>query len=350
VSGSPGLRIFGCSVNRLLDVVGLPSGLRLDYAGGEYGSGYAGMSDQAVIIPVSVNPASPGSYVSDAAYPLDSGHSIVLANAEASYSNVTKRFRTTVVNTPIGFTDDDGTGQEITGTITFVATTIPGSKDITSFVLAGVRANITGTSITATVPYGTDITALTPIIAHTGAGISLTGAQDFTLPVTYTVIAEDNSTKDYVVTVAVSRSIPLISAPSTWTGAASVVARIDASLADFIRLTLDGVEVNSSNYTLAEGSTVITFAETYLKTLADGEYIFTAEFRNGTADIPLKVSVHPSSEAGFAEGDSRDTLPATGDEGSFALMIVVGLLLGTGAVLLARRHRLRSFLGDRSML
>ncbi|MFC4305190.1 S-layer homology domain-containing protein, partial [Cohnella boryungensis] len=61
-------------------------------------------------------------------------------------------------------------------------------------------------TIAVTVPYGTDVTSLTPTIAHTGASISPTSgaAQDFTNPVTYTVTAADGSTQNYVVTVNIA--------------------------------------------------------------------------------------------------------------------------------------------------
>jgi putative cell wall-binding protein len=62
---------------------------------------------------------------------------------------------------------------------------------------------ISGTSIDITVPYGTDITSLEPVIVHSGASVSPTGPQNFTSPVTYTVTAEDATTKGYTVTVTV---------------------------------------------------------------------------------------------------------------------------------------------------
>ncbi|NMM47127.1 DUF5018 domain-containing protein [Marinigracilibium pacificum] len=83
------------------------------------------------------------------------------------------------------------------------------AKDITSFVFAGlnpqVDGQISGTSITASVFPGTDVTALVPTIAvSSGASVDPASgvAQDFTSPVTYTVKAEDGSTKSYTVTVS----------------------------------------------------------------------------------------------------------------------------------------------------
>jgi hypothetical protein len=69
-------------------------------------------------------------------------------------------------------------------------------------------------TITLTVPFGTEVTALVPTIVHTGVTISPASgaAQDFTSPVTYTVTAEDASTQDYMVTVTEELSVINISA------------------------------------------------------------------------------------------------------------------------------------------
>ena len=58
-------------------------------------------------------------------------------------------------------------------------------------------------TIAITVPYGTDVTSLTPTITHTGTSISPASGetQNFTNPVTYTVTAADGSTQTYQVTV-----------------------------------------------------------------------------------------------------------------------------------------------------
>lgn len=78
--------------------------------------------------------------------------------------------------------------------------------DITSFTIAGVAATISGTNITAEVPAGTDVTALTPVIVTSdGATVDPTTAQDFSSAVEYTVTAEDGVTKKtYTVTITVA--------------------------------------------------------------------------------------------------------------------------------------------------
>ncbi|MEI8216677.1 MAG: Ig-like domain-containing protein, partial [Eubacteriales bacterium] len=102
------------------------------------------------------------------------------------------------------------TAQDATTATYVVTVTIAAApKAITSFSFATPYSigsiNESAGTIALMVPYGTDITNLTPTIVQTGTTISpLTGASNnFTSPVTYTVTALDSSTKAYIVTVSV---------------------------------------------------------------------------------------------------------------------------------------------------
>ena len=77
---------------------------------------------------------------------------------------------------------------------------------------------------------------------------------------------------------------------TTFTGSGTSTARVDADHNKFVRLLLDGEVVNASNYTVTAGSTIITLNESYLRTFANGTYIFRAEFTDGYADMTLIVS------------------------------------------------------------
>jgi hypothetical protein len=82
--------------------------------------------------------------------------------------------------------------------------TASSEKAITSFTIEEAAAGVLGEqAIIVTVPYGTNITNLSPVILFTGTAVDpVSGAaQDFTNPVTYRVAADDGSTRDYVVTV-----------------------------------------------------------------------------------------------------------------------------------------------------
>jgi autotransporter-associated beta strand protein len=83
-----------------------------------------------------------------------------------------------------------------------------GGNDIRSFNFPGLPpARISKTTISVTVPYVTDVSALAPkITASAGATIAPASgtSRDFTQPQTYTVTAPDGSTKTYSVTVSKS--------------------------------------------------------------------------------------------------------------------------------------------------
>jgi hypothetical protein len=123
----------------------------------------------------------------------------------------------------------------------------------------------------------------------------------------------------------------------TYTGAGSdvVKAHIDADHAQFIRLLLNGKEVDPAHYAITKGSTIITLTENHLNTYANGKYVLTAEFADGTL-VPLNLEVNVSSPVVPQTG-----APQTGDDTPLEAMIAIVcvslamLCLATG--LLARR-------------
>ena len=81
------------------------------------------------------------------------------------------------------------------------------AKAITAFTVPGQAGgtaidDIAGT-IALTMPFGTNVTALVPTIAHSGVSVNPASGdpQDFTAPVVYTVTAADSSIKAYTVTI-----------------------------------------------------------------------------------------------------------------------------------------------------
>ena len=87
------------------------------------------------------------------------------------------------------------------------STTVNG---ITAFSINGIAAAVNNTTntITITMPRGTDVTKLTPVIATNGVKSLTPGSGvtvDFTNAVTYTATMDDGSTKTYTVTVYVDK-------------------------------------------------------------------------------------------------------------------------------------------------
>lgn len=82
------------------------------------------------------------------------------------------------------------------------------TPSITSFTVADVQATINQTdkTITATLPLGTSLTALTPTVAGENiASYTPQGAQDFSAPVQYTVLSAAGKSVTYTVTLSVEQ-------------------------------------------------------------------------------------------------------------------------------------------------
>jgi len=215
-------------------------------------------------------------------------------------------------------------------------------KDITGFVFSeiGVSGIINGTEIGVTVPYGTDVTNLIPIITiDVGASISPSSgvARDFTYTVVYTVIAEDTSTQNYNVTVTIA-PFPVPSAPSnlvatpddsqvllSWTGPTDVGSSIiqyqvgyklsSGGDADWTTQEVDTSEINVSNIAitgLTNGTSydfrVAAVNQTGLGAYASSNGIVPmADFTNLDIAITTAQSWYSSAVAGTEYGQYPST-------------------------------------------
>jgi 5'-nucleotidase len=159
-----------------------------------------------------------------------------------------------------------------------------------------------------------------------------------TVPGTYyltTTALPSNTTVTLAVEVA-GVILPPVSIQFDGTGSRSVTFPYDFGL--FTEVRSGGAALNPAYYTATSGSTVITFTEAYLKTLAAGVYNYTAVFQHGTAAITLNVSVptqipdvvNPISNTGGSVADGFGVGP-------------LGLLLiTTGAAILGIRRRVEA--------
>jgi len=336
-------------------------------------------------------------------------------------------------------TASNGTAPDATQSFTLtVNAPLSSDKAITAFSLLGNTGVIdeTAGTIAVTVPFDTDVTSLTPVITHTGEGISPTGGQDFSTPVTYTVEAEDGTTKTYTVTVMLDSAPPppdedanidpagvssttfdknpnnpnndkitVILSPGShslvdikcdgttltegvdytidgdeitftrefldslgvgtheitfvmsgganplititvadtsknkydvlndfmkFDGTGDRFAKVDVSSSRFLRLEHKGAGVDPTNYKVTEGSTIITFTEAYLKTLANGTYYYVAVFTDGYADLTLVVDVQSTTDP---DTGSTTDIPKTGD-GGLLWLLLAGCLAVVGTVLI----------------
>ena len=97
----------------------------------------------------------------------------------------------------------------------------------------------------------------------------------------------------------------------------------NAAFSDFIRVEFDGKTLDEKNYTVKEGSTVVTLKADYVATLSAGEHTIGIVSESGTATATFTVSEKT------AEDD--DTNPPTGDNSHMALWIA--LLFVSGCLL-----------------
>ncbi|NQU65990.1 MAG: Ig-like domain-containing protein, partial [SAR324 cluster bacterium] len=88
------------------------------------------------------------------------------------------------------------------------------ATDKNTDLAADVSADINGTTITATVPYGTDVTTLVATFTSTGESVAIGGttqisgstANDFTNSVTYTVMGADGTSQTFNVAISIAKS------------------------------------------------------------------------------------------------------------------------------------------------
>ena len=99
----------------------------------------------------------------------------------------------------------------------------------------------------------------------------------------------------------------------------------NAAFSDFIRVQLDGKTLDEKNYTVKEGSTVVTLKADYVATLSAGEHTIGIVSENGTA---------------FATFDVKAKSPQTGDNSHitlwFVLLFVSGGLMTLTAIFIKK--------------
>ena len=107
------------------------------------------------------------------------------------------------------------------------------------------------------------------------------------------------TTDTVTLTVTVQYEI-LDGADSSWTENTdgSLAIRGSGAIAKFLRVLVDGTVVDPSNYTVTEGSTIITFKPEFLKTLPEGSHTFELVWTDGTASTSFTVAKNTSGNNG----------------------------------------------------
>ena len=122
-------------------------------------------------------------------------------------------------------------------------------------------------------------------------------------------------------------------AGSSWTQNTdgSLAIRGSGEISKFREVNVDGVTVDPVNYTVTEGSTIITFKPEYLKSLSAGNHSFELVWTDGTAATNFTVAEN---------ADQSAKSPKTGEDFSMALCTALLMVSCAGlAGIFAKRKR-----------
>lgn len=110
--------------------------------------------------------------------------------------------------------------------------------------------------------------------------------------------------------------------------------RCNGDLNLFVELLLDGVRVDKSNYTLSEGSTIVTLKYEYLNTLAPGKHKVTLVYTYGSIDTTLTVveKAAETPDPGVSNNNGNPNSPMTGAEAGFLAVFMLILFIGCGVL------------------
>ena len=132
----------------------------------------------------------------------------------------------------------------------------------------------------------------------------------------------------------------------TDTNAGNITARVDGDYSAFfdaelhdangayIRLLTDGTD-----YTSANGSTIVTLQPSLLQTLSNGTYSVALRFWGGTVYVPLVVNI--GGGGGTTATTTTPASPKTGDASNMPLWIGLGLVALGGAVVFGSKLKRR---------
>ena len=108
----------------------------------------------------------------------------------------------------------------------------------------------------------------------------------------------------------------------------------NAAYKHFQKVQVDGKDLNASNYTVKEGSTIVNLKTEYLETLSVGKHTLAIVSETGTATTEFTV------KAAAVTDDTQS--PQTGDDSNIALWIAVLLAAGTaltGTAVYSRKRK-----------
>lgn len=114
----------------------------------------------------------------------------------------------------------------------------------------------------------------------------------------------------------------------------------NAAFAHFLKVQVDGKDLDASNYTVKEGSTIVTLKAEYLETLSVGKHTLAIVSETGTAttEFTIKAAATEEEPTQTPDADKDDTnTPQTGDNSN--MMLWIALLFVSGGALSAVTYK-----------
>ena len=113
----------------------------------------------------------------------------------------------------------------------------------------------------------------------------------------------------------------------------------DAEYADFLKVMVDGKELKTTDYTVKEGSTIVTLNAAYLETLSVGKHTLEIESKNGIAKTEFTITAVQGGDDSQTSGTTPQepgknegavTSPQTGDSSNVVLWVSLLFASGVG--------------------
>ena len=187
------------------------------------------------------------------------------------------------------------------------------------------------------------------------------------LPLTITSVNYEDSAVNVIIVISPEYRI-VDGADSSWTQNTDgvVVIRGNGEISKFRNVRVDGKVIDAVNYTVTEGSTIITLKADYLKTLSEGSHSFEIVWEDGRAATHFTVASNNSGNnnggnssndddsddnsnddsanntestvaAGTGPAQEMDKVPATGDPSGIWLTLFAVSLAGFAGMLVRRK-------------
>lgn len=135
----------------------------------------------------------------------------------------------------------------------------------------------------------------------------------------------------------------------------SLSIRGSGALYKFVGVKVDGTLVDAKNYTVKEGSTIVTLKADYLNTLSVGTHTFEILWTDGSASTTFTSKADSSDNGNNNQNDNdnsnradsvlpddsdkKEEAPKTGDDTPSVWLFILSIISGTGLILTAKKRR-----------